>query len=320
MGILDTNLLYKPVKYNFALAYYMAQNSNHWTIKNIKMNHDLENFMTTKSDTEKYILLNVLKSFVQSDIEVNLNYLTILPNIFKNTHLRMMFSAFANIESMHVVAYDLLITSLPDHDPSIYEAFNKYSEIKDRFDFLDDFRKAQTVEEIALACAVFGAFTEGVLLFASFAILLNFSRFGEMEGVHHVLKYSILDESLHVEAMIKLYHVLCFEYQDQLDMYKLRNTLVNHGKKVVELEKKYMDFIFSKGELPTMNRELMHKYLEYICDNRFKSLHIQPVYHTKNPLPWIDDEILSPALTNFFDKKSTDYSHNSKDFSTINIK
>lgn len=314
MKVLDRNLVYKPVNYQFALDYFMAQNANHWTIRNIQMTKDLNTFMTQKSETEKYILLNVLKSFVQSDIEVNINYLTILPNIFQNTHLRMMFSAFANIESMHVVAYDLLISSLPTHDDSIYSAFLKYSEIKDRFDFLDDFREAKTIQEIILTTAVFGAFTEGVLLFASFAILLNFSRFGHMDGVHHVLKYSIADESLHVDAMIKLYHVMCEEYADEIDQSFINQKLIEHGKKVVDLEKEYMKLIFSSGELPDMNVKIMFEYLEYICDIRLKALGLPKLYNTRNPIPWIETEILSPTLTNFFDKKSTDYSHNAKDF------
>ncbi len=55
---------------------------------------------------------------------------------------------------------------------------------------------------------MFGGFTEGLQLFASFAMLMNFPRFNKMKGMGQIVSWSVRDESLHCEGIIKLYHAV----------------------------------------------------------------------------------------------------------------
>ena len=61
-------------------------------------------------------------------------------------------------------------------------------------------------EDIARTLAMFGGFTEGLQLFASFAMLMNFPRFNKMKGMGQIVTWSIRDESLHCEGITKLFH------------------------------------------------------------------------------------------------------------------
>ena len=54
----------------------------------------------------------------------------------------------------------------------------------------------KTPREIAKSLAIFSAFTEGVNLFSSFAVLFNFSRFGLLDGIETLVSWSIRDECL----------------------------------------------------------------------------------------------------------------------------
>ena len=56
-------------------------------------------------------------------------------------------------------------------------------------------------EDIAKTVAVFSAF-EGLQLFASFAILLNFPRHNKLKGMGQIVTWSVRDETLHCNSMI----------------------------------------------------------------------------------------------------------------------
>src|SRR3712207_7830931 len=64
---------------------------------------------------------------------------------------------------------------------SEYSAFLQYKEMKDKHDYLSTFG-VDTDEDIAKTLAMFGGFTEGLQLFASFAMLMNFPRFKDRKS------------------------------------------------------------------------------------------------------------------------------------------
>merc|ERR1712124_765 len=114
--------------------------------------------------------------------------------VFKPIEIQMMLSSFSNIETIHIDAYSYLLDTIgmPEIE---YQAFMKYKEMKDKYDYMQVFNISDKMN-IAKTLAVFGAFTEGIQLFASFAMLLNFQRFGKMKGMGQIVAWSIRDETL----------------------------------------------------------------------------------------------------------------------------
>ncbi len=84
----------------------------------------------------------------------------------------MMMTAFEAMETVHIAAYSHLLDTIGMPE-SEYSAFMKYKEMKDKYDYMQGFN-VNSKADIAKTVAVFSAFTEGLQLFASFAILLNF--------------------------------------------------------------------------------------------------------------------------------------------------
>src|SRR5688572_32458021 len=116
----------------------------------------------------------ILRFFTQSDVEVNNCYMKHYSQVFGPVEVQMMLSAFSNIETVHIAAYSHLLDTIgmPEEE---YSAFLRYKEMKDKYDYMQQFG-VSTKTDIAKTLAVFGAFTEGLQLFASFAILMNFPR------------------------------------------------------------------------------------------------------------------------------------------------
>ena len=121
----------------------------------------------------------------------------------------MMLSAFSNMETVHIAAYATLLDTIGMPE-SEYTAFLKYKAMKDKYDYMQGFGVDIAVD-IARTLAMFGAFTEGLQLFASFAMLMNFPRFNKMKGMGQIVTWSVRDESLHCESIIKLFRTFIQE-------------------------------------------------------------------------------------------------------------
>jgi len=214
--------------------------------------------------------------------------------------------AFVNMESIHQHAYSLLLDTvgMPETE---YKAFSEYEEMSNKHDYIKDFKPTRKNKQaIAKTLAVYSAFTEGLQLFSSFAILLNFPRFGKMKGMGQIVTYSIRDESLHVEAMTKLFRDFI---KENLDIWtdKFKKELYAICRKMVKLEDKFLDLVFSMGNIEGLTKKDMYAYNRYIADRRLLQLGLKTNYDQReNPLDWID-EVIGVEHQNFFEGRATAY-------------
>jgi ribonucleoside-diphosphate reductase beta chain len=162
-------------------------------------------------------------------------------------------------------------------------------------------------QSTATHIAVFSAFTEGMQLFSSFIMLLNFPRHGLMKGMGQIVTWSIVDETMHAESMIKLFRTY-IEENKEIWNDELKGKIYTIAEKMVELEDKFIDLSFSMGDMPDLTPEDVKKYIRYIADRRLISLGLKGIFKVKkNPLPWVEEMINAPTHGNFFENRVTDY-------------
>jgi ribonucleoside-diphosphate reductase beta chain len=164
-----------------------------------------------------------------------------------------------------------------------------------------------TKENTAKHIATFSAFTEGLQLFSSFIMLLNFARHGKMKGMGQIILWSIIDETIHSESMIRLFRVY-IEENREIWNDGLKGEIYTIAEKMVELEDNFIDLSFKMGEMQNLTAEDVKKYIRYIADRRLISMGLKGIYKVKkNPLPWVEFMVNAPGHTNFFENRSTDY-------------
>ena len=116
----------------------------------------------------------------------------------------MMMSAFASMETVHIAAYSHLLDTIGMPE-SEYSAFMKYKEMKDKYDYMQGF-DVKSNHDIAKTIAVFSAFTEGLAVVCKFCnSYLNFPRHNKMKGMGQIVTWSVRDETLHCNSMIRLF-------------------------------------------------------------------------------------------------------------------
>jgi ribonucleoside-diphosphate reductase beta chain len=271
------------------------------------MMEDVKDWKKKLSKEEKHFLTNILRFFVQGDVDVAGGYVTNYLPYFKQPEVRMMLLGFAAREALHVAGYSHLIETLGMPE-GIYNEFLEYEEMKDKHDyFVDLSNKNGTVESVATNIAAFSAFTEGMQLFSSFIMLLNFPRHGKMKGMGQIITWSIVDETMHAESMIKLFRSYV-EENKEIWNDELKGSIYTIAEKMVQLEDKFIDLAFSMGAMENLTAEDVKQYIRYIADRRLISLGLKGIFKVKkNPLPWVEEMINAPTHTNFFENRATDY-------------
>ncbi len=209
------------------------------------------------------------------------------------------------METIHIAAYALLLETIGMPE-SEFGAFLEYQAMRDKHDYMQAFG-VETNADIARTLAMFGGFTEGLQLFASFAMLMNFPRFNKMKGMGQIISWSIRDESLHCEGMIKLFHA--FNKETRCVTKQVADDIVDNCKTVVGMEDKFIDLAFEMGPVKGMTPDDIKAYIRFIADWRLRQLELPEVYGVKeNPLPWLQPLISGVEHANFFEARATEYS------------
>ncbi|MBI4182545.1 MAG: ribonucleotide-diphosphate reductase subunit beta [Proteobacteria bacterium] len=306
ISLLTDNPVYKPFHYPWAYEAWLTQQRVHWLPEEVPLADDVKDWHRNLTEAERNLLTQIFRFFTQADVEVNNAYMKLYAKVFKPTEVLMMLSAFSNIETIHIAAYSYLLDTIGMPEVE-YQAFLKYKEMKDKYEYMQQFG-VDTKEDVAKALAVFGGFTEGLQLFASFAILLNFPRFNKMKGMGQIVSWSARDETLHTISCARLFRTFVQEnpeiWTDELkrDLYVACATIVDH-------EDAFIDLAFEMGGVEGIEAHEVKEYIRFIADRRLMQLGLQPLFHIeKNPLPWLDEMLNAVEHTNFFENRATEYS------------
>jgi ribonucleoside-diphosphate reductase beta chain len=304
--LLTENPVYKPFRYPWAYEAWLMQQRLHWLPEEVPLADDVKDWHKTLTEGERNLLTQIFRFFTQADVEVNNCYMKHYSRVFKPTEVLMMMSAFSNCETIHVAAYSHLLDTIgmPELE---YSAFLKYKEMKDKYDYMQSFT-VDSRTEIAKTLAAFGAFTEGLQLFASFAILLNFPRFGKMKGMGQIVSWSVRDETLHCLSVIRLFRTFVGENPD-IWTEELRREIYLSCATIVDHEDAFINLAFELGPVQGLDARQVKQYIRYIADRRLVQLGLNPLYHVeRNPLPWLDEMLNAVEHTNFFENRATEYS------------
>ncbi len=306
-NLLSERSYFKPFNYPWAYDAWLKHEQSHWLHTEVPMIEDVNDWKKRLTDGEKHFLTNIFRFFTQGDIDVAGGYVKNYLPYFPQPEIRMMLMGFAAREALHVAAYSHLIETLGMPE-STYQEFLEYDSMRAKHDYFTDLSNSNgTPESVATNIAAFSAFTEGMQLFSSFIMLLNFPRHGKMKGMGQIVTWSIVDETQHAESMIKLFRAYVEENRDIWND-ELKSSIYTIAERMVELEDKFIELSFSMGEMEDLTQEDVKKYIRYICDRRLISLGMKGIFKVKkNPLPWVEEMINAPTHTNFFENRATDY-------------
>ena len=295
---------YKPFSYPWAFDAWKAQQKMHWLPEEVQLNEDVIDYKERLTDDERAVVTDVLRFFTQGDVDVGNCYIDKYLTMFKPVEVRMMLTAFSNMETIHMQAYSHLLDTLglPESE------YNKFMDIDCMRKKHENDIKIHDATELLQALAIYGGFVEGLQLFGSFAILMNFQRFGLLKGVGQIVTWSVRDETLHSESIIKLFHELAKE--NDINIRWLEVVIKRKALQALNLEKDFLMYVFREGKkVRGIDFNSIYNYLKHLYHMRIDMLGFKrdEKVETGMCLQYMQDLLHSVEFVNFFTSKSTEY-------------
>jgi len=308
---------YKPFEYQTAFEFYKEQHRAHWLADEVPLSSDLNDWKLKLSESEKNLIGNILKSFAQTETYVNDYWATKVAVWFPKHEIKAMACAFADFESIHAEAYARLNEELGLDD---FSAFMEDEEAKAKIDRLVEL-PGDTLREKALSLAIFSAFTEGVNLFSSFAILMSFQLRNLMKGTGQIVEWSVRDESLHSKAGCWLFRTL-MEENPELDNPMMTIDIYEACEISVGLEFDFIDKAFEMGEIEGLNKAQLKNFIKERANQKLIELGYNPLYNDIDPnllkqMEWFGHLTSGKTHQDFFAGRVTDYSKSTADWSDL---
>lgn len=309
VSLLDPRFVYKPFEYPWAFEYWKMQNNVHWVPEEVSMEKDISDWKSELTESERNVVGNVLKGFTQTEIVVNEYWTNRVAKWFVKPEIVMMSSMFGAMETVHTHGYSYLNESLGIED---YEAFLEDEATKAKIDRLLKVKDNNDKYQIARSLAIFSAFTEGVNLFSSFAILMNFSRFDKLKGVKQIVSWSVRDETIHSQAGCKLFCTFIKENPELWDN-KLKRSLYDAARLTVKLEEDFIDKCFELGPIEGLDPKDLKQYIRYRTNTKLQDIMLKPVITIEDEsaierMEWFDHLSSGVEFQDFFAGTPTSYS------------
>lgn len=317
MSILTPRPTYAPFEYEQAYNFWELQQQSHWLHSEVALASDINDWKMILNDAEKNVIGQILKGFTQSEVFIQEYWSQMVSKWFKKPEIQMMSAAFASMESIHAVAYAYLNQSLGLED---FAAFLHEPTAKAKIDRLMT-TKGKSKEDIARSLAIFSGFNEGVNLFSSFAVLLNFSRFNKMKGLGQIIAFSIKDESLHSEAGCWLFRTLIKEYPEIWND-ELKKSIYDAARITIELEDNFIDKVFEMGDLQGLTSKDLKAFIRMRTNTKLGDLGLKANWKNidkealKN-MEWFDQLSIGVNRQDFFSGRVSDYARGNIDFSKV---
>jgi ribonucleoside-diphosphate reductase beta chain len=315
--ILSPRTIYKPFEYPQAFEFYKDQHRVHWLADEIPLASDLNDWNSKLTESEKNLIGNILKSFAQTEVHVNDYWSTKVSMWFQKPEIQAGARACADFESIHAEAYFRLNEELGLDN--ITEFLEDEATSKKLERLIET--PGNTLEEKALSLAIFSAFTEGVNLFSSFAVLMSFQLRNMMKGTGQIVEYSVRDESLHSRFGCYLFNILV-EENPEINTEEFKKQIYNACDLSIQLEFNFIDKAFEMGDIAGLTKDQLKNFIKERANQKLMELGYDAMYEDidqdlLNQMSWFGSLTSGKTQQDFFAGKVTDYAKSTADWSDL---
>jgi ribonucleoside-diphosphate reductase beta chain len=317
--ILDAgfNLTLRPMKYPELYEMYRNAIKNTWTVEEVEFSLDLVDMREKLTDAEKFLIHRLVAFFATGDSIVSNNLVLNLYKHINSPEARLYLSRQLFEEATHVQFYlTLLDTYLPDivERQKAFSAVDNIPSIHKKAEFsfkwteqamkLERLETKEDRKKFLLNLIAFAACNEGLFFYGAFAYVYFLRSKGLLHGLASGTNWVFRDESMHMNFAFHVIDIVRKEEPELFDQ-QMENDVIAMVRDAVECETQFAMDVLQKG-VTGLSLKDMRTYLEFVADQRLDSLKILPVYHSKNPFPFLELQDVQ-ELTNFFERRVSAY-------------
>jgi ribonucleoside-diphosphate reductase beta chain len=314
---LSFNLL--PLRYGWAYELYRTMKANHWEPEDVQMAKDIEQWRDERalSDIDRWIVRMGIGYFSAAEGIVGDNVIHVVRELVTASELKLVLGRHAHEENIHADSLLYMISSL-GIDPHECEAmFDDIPSIVAKNAFVTavskplrrdlDMTDPDAVRLLAKNIFVFGQCMEGTQFYGLFGMILSLYRQGKLPGIGTMFRYTLRDESNHIEVFRRLLLELAAE-NPGIWTAAFREELRELMREAVSLEQRFIEDCLPVEGVGLSSEDFM-TYVDYIADRRLAGVGIEPLRSValENPLPWLAELMDVRREQNFFEGRVTEY-------------
>ncbi|MDP8170090.1 ribonucleotide-diphosphate reductase subunit beta [Pasteurella skyensis] len=314
-NLFEKRIQIKPYEYPELLEFKDAIRHSYWLHTEFNFTGDIQDYKTVINEKERSVLTRVMLAISQVEVSVK-RFWGDLYRYFPKPEIDDVGGTFAESEVRHKDAYSFLLEKLGLND--MFANITEIQPLMDRINYMEEFmrEKEEGKEQFILSLVLFSLFVEHISLFGQFLIMMSFNKHRNLfKGISNAVEATSKEEEIHGRFGIALYEILRNEHSELFgdDFYEELKSLANQA---LEAERNILMWIFEEGDLDFIDLKTVENYITNRYNNSLSTLGIEPPYQVDNELlketEWFDIEILSGKETDFFNKRSTDYSKKMK--------
>ena len=309
------NLL--PLKYQWAYELYRNMKANHWEPEDIPMAKDIEQWRGNDlSDVERWIIRMGIGYFSAAEGIVGDNIQHVVRELVTAPELKLVLGRHAHEENIHADSLLYMISSLGINPHECEAMFEDVPTILRKNEFVSrvsrelrrdmDLSQAREKQALARNIFVFGQCMEGTQFYGLFGMILSLYRQNKFPGIGQMFRYTLRDESNHIELLRNLLVELIRENPD-VWTDEFQQELVSLMKEAVQLEKEFINDCLPVNAVGLSSEEFA-EYIDYIADRRLENVGLPLLNEgVKNPFPWLAEMMDIKKEQNFFEGRVTEY-------------
>lgn len=322
--LFEERIPFKPFEYPmYYTEGWLKQAQAFWLHTEISMQGDVKDWNEVLTESEKNLVGNILLGFAQTECAVSDYWTNMVTDWFPKYEIKQMAMMFGSQETIHATAYSYLneTLGLDDfsaflHEPATAEKFELLTETTNEWKHTDLATNPIARKEVGRSLAIFSAFSEGVSLYSSFAVLYSFQMRNMLKGIGQQMKWSVRDESLHSKMGCQLFRHMCEEFPELLGDAK--EGIYEAARLIIDLESKFIDKMFELGDLENLKKKDLKNFIIKRVNEKLAELGYTPIEGTDDYFEYDKDSAseldwfyhLTGGLTHtdFFAIRPTDYS------------
>ncbi|EQA05361.1 ribonucleotide-diphosphate reductase subunit beta [Glaesserella parasuis] len=314
-NIFEKRIQIKPYEYPELLEFKDAIRHSYWLHTEFNFTGDIQDYRTNINDHERHVLTRAMLAISQVEVNVK-RFWGELYRYFPKPEMDDVGGTFAESEVRHKDAYSFLLEKLGLND--MFTQITEIEPLMKRIRYMEDFMREKDTGkgQFVLSLVLFSLFVEHISLFGQFIIMMSFNKHKNLfKGISNAVEATSKEEEIHGRFGIALYEILRDEHSE-LFTPEFFEELKNLSQQAFEAERGILDWIFEEGDLSFISRKTVENYIMNRYNNSLSILCLEPPYDVDPDLlketEWFDIEIISTKETDFFNKRSTDYSKKMK--------
>jgi ribonucleoside-diphosphate reductase beta chain len=317
------NLL--PLRYGWAYELYRTMKANHWEPEDVPMARDIEQWRDASAltDVDRWIVRMGIGYFSAAEGIVGDNIIHVVRELVTASELKLVLGRHTHEENIHADSLLYMISALgidPHECEAILQGIASVV-AKNRFVTAASHGLRRDLDTtdldvqrlLARNLFVYGQCMEGTQFYGLFAMILSLYRQGKLTGLGTMFRYTLRDESNHIELFRRLLIELVGEnpavWNDDL-----REELRELMREAVALEKAFIADCVPAGAVG-LHQDEFNDYIDHIADRRLLGCGLAPLtsrdQHAPSPLPWLAELMDLRKEQNFFEGRVTEYQRSS---------